>query len=305
MPRAETPTPLEELIFAPPTRKKIVRTIHRWFLAEDGAQAGRRHVARAALGAVVLARAFNGDGERAPLRAPFEFPGEFATAIEGRNLSAMTAAPRPLDEVGFALVGDFLAVVSRDFRGADASALLADNLKWVPGLRPFRAADFLIDAPHDVRVAKNHVNRLVELAGAVDVPHPVKLRLDAKFLEHAPELGNEVVSHVGGCRAGWWRDIAEWRAEILLEMLGLAVGNLVHRIVIITAEAITNGHAFRMERSKNSVVNQRSAQRAHMRAPRRRLRVVNRLRPFNLLDQLVTPKHIFVSLFRTDMVFER
>ena len=141
-------------------------------------------------------------------------------------------------------------------------------------------------------VAENHVNGLIELARAVDVPHPVKLRLNAQVFEHAPELGDEMVGHVRRRRTGRRRDVAERRPKILLKVFTLAVGDFVHRIVVVAAKQVAHRHTLVFQRSEDGIVNQRPAQRADVSTPRRRLRVVDGLRAFDFLGQLVTPEHI-------------
>jgi hypothetical protein len=81
------------------------------------------------------------------------------------------------------------------------------------------------------------------------------------------------------------------RAEIFFEVLGLTVWNFVDRVVVIDAEQVSDGDAFGFEGAKNRVVDQGAAQRADVRAPRRGLRVIDRLLPFDLFQQLVAPKH--------------
>ena len=138
--RAETPSPLDELILAPPTRKKLVRNIERRGLIKNPAQTGRGHVPRAALCGVIFARALNRNVERFPLGGPFELPGEFALAVKRRNFSLIATPGCPGDEVGPAGVGDFFAVVVGDLGRANASALFAHGLEGgtsYPAARPY------------------------------------------------------------------------------------------------------------------------------------------------------------------------
>src|SRR5438105_4828869 len=74
-------------------------------------------------------------------------------------------------------------------------------------------------------------------------------------------------------------------------MLALTVWDFVHRIIIIATKKKTNRHPSRLQRPKDRIMNQRPAQRTHMRPPRRRLRVIDYLRTLKLLHQLITPKH--------------
>ncbi len=183
------------------------------------------------------------------------------------------------------------AVVSGDFGGGDAPAIRADNLKRVPVVGAFRAADFLVNAAHDIGLAQDRVDRLVELPGAIDVAHAVKFRPDAELGEDAEIFRDEMLGHVGGVRSGRRRHIAKRRAEIFLEVLDLAVGNFIHGIVIVDTEKIPNGHTVALQRPEYRVVNKWPPQRADMRAARRRFRVVDRLRSGKALHQFIAPKH--------------
>ena len=195
----------------------------------------------------------------------------------------MPAAARPFHEVGSALVRDFLPVVSRDNRRADAPAILANHLERMPRLRAHRAANLLVDAADHVRLAQNGLDGLIEPARPVNVPQPVELRTDAQLGEHPEKLRDVVLRHVLGRRPGRRRRVAQRRPKVLLEMLRRAVGYLVHRVIVVHPEKVSRRNAFGPERAENDIVDQRPAQRANVGAPRRRLRIVDRLRPVGRL----------------------
>ena len=71
--------------------------------------------------------------------------------------------------------------------------------------------------------------------------------------------------------AGRRRDVAERRAEIFLEDIGLAVGDFIDRVVVVDAEKVAHGNAVALQGAEDRVVNQRPAQGADMRAARGRL----------------------------------
>ena len=144
----------------------------------------------------------------------------------------------------------------------------------MPVLRPIGVRHLLVNAPHLVRIAQDHVDRLVELSAAIDIAHPVPLHLHAEFLEHLPELAHVILRHVARSAARR-RRVAERPADVLPEVRVLALRDLVHRIVIIDAEQVARLHPLLPQACERS--HRESARRAARRRARarRRLRVID------------------------------
>src|SRR5262249_47285619 len=164
-------------------QEEFIRDVERRHLPEHLLQAGPRDVARAALGRVILPRALDRHAEDAPLRHPLELPRELPPPIKARDLTIVTAALRPLPQVGPTAILDLLAIVGNDLGRPDPAAVLADDLKRMPLLAPVRVRYLLVDPPHGRRVREDPIDRLVELPLAVEIPHPVRLRAHAELLE--------------------------------------------------------------------------------------------------------------------------
>ena len=160
----------------------------------------------------------------------------------------------------------------------------------MPVFCPIAVRDFLVNAAHFVRVAQDHVDRGIELPAAVNIAHPVALHLYPEIGEDLPKLAHVVLRHVALRPARRGRR-AERAAKVLAKVLVLALGDFVHRIVVVHAEEIARLDALFAQRAEDRVVNEHPAQRAHMHAPRGRLRVVDDLRASAFRGDFFGPKH--------------
>lgn len=242
-----------------------------------------------------LARALDGDREGHELRHPLQLPRQLPPPVERRHFSLVpTAAPEV--ELGVhdfrrqAAIRDKCAVVGMDFRARDGAALFADRLKGMPVLRALAVRDLLVNAPHFVRVAQDHVDGGVELPAAVNIAHPVALDLYAEVVEDLPKLAHVMLRHVA-LRAARGGRVAERAAEVLAKVLVLALGDFVHRIVVIHAEDVARRDALLAQRAEDGIVDQHPAQRAHMHAARGGLRVIDDLRAVAFCGDFFGPKH--------------
>ncbi len=165
---------------------------------------------------------------------------------------------------------------------------------------PFRTGDFLVGESDLVGALENAIDRFVELSAPVNVPHPVALDFDAELVEHRVKLSHVEIGHVTLSPARG-RRIAERTADVLAEMFILALGNFIDGIVIVGTEEVPGFDAFAAQGLENGVVNEHSAQRAHVNAPARRLRVIDDLRPLHAGGDFFSPKH----RARTDSQFDR
>src|SRR5439155_26373059 len=125
-------------------------------------------------GQQVLPTLFVGDAEVVPLSAPLLVPQQLRVAFERRDPAMMSAAFGPIDVGRRADVGDGRSVELRRERSPDTSAALADHRDGKPAHRMFDVRDSLVDVTDLLGVAEHELDLTIELAGPVEVPHPIE-----------------------------------------------------------------------------------------------------------------------------------
>ena len=247
-------------------------------------------VPRTAFGGVVFAGAFDGDAELVPFGGPFEFPGEFAVAVEGGDAAPVVAPLGPGDEIGLAMIVDLPSIEVGDLGGADFAAALADDLEREPMVGSPGTADVLVDGADLVGVAQDGIDGLVEVAAPVDVPHAVDAGADAEFVEDVKEFADVMIGHVGGVRAVRGGDVAERFAHVLTGAVGGVGGKAVHGVVVVDAVDIDAGDAPALEGAIDGVMDEDAAQGAHVYASGGGFGIVDDLvLPVEVVDEFVGP----------------
>ena len=222
------------------------------------------------------------------------FHGSFAAPPKGEIQPARAAAPRPRDEVLAALEVDLLAVPVRHDRGADLAAGRADDADRVPRVGVLDVRDAAVDLAHEGRLVQRGPDERVQVAGRVDVAHPVvAVGVDAEPRERVDErLG--VVPGVGGVAvADLVRDVGQRTAHLGLDRVRCQERLGVHRVEVIDAVEQRRLDAVRAQRPGDRVEDDRPAQAADVDRPRRRLGVVDDLRTgvADPLREFVRPIH--------------
>jgi hypothetical protein len=160
----------------------------------------------------------------------------------------------------------------------------------MPRIRVLDVGDPPIDLANDGGLVQGGPDERVHLASRIDVAHPViAIRPDPKPVEGINENLGVVASVRGVAIRLLVRNVRERLAHRVGDSVRRQERLGVHRIHVVDAVEIRDLKPARPHRANDDVEENGTTQAADVDSPRRRLRVVDDLRPADALCEFVSP----------------
>ncbi len=149
-----------------------------------------------------------------------------------------------------------------------------------------------VDVTHERRAVERRPDVGIEVAGRVDVRHPVvAVGSDAEAIERVDEELCEVARVARVAVTDGIGDVGERPAHLPVDCVGREQGLRIHGVHVVDAVEVRRLEPGRAQRPDDDVEDHRPAQAADVHRPRRRLRVVDDLRARDACRELIRPIH--------------